>query len=258
LHIRVGRVQISIEAQPLVIFPESEAARVLTDEVKADAAALWSKLLRLYEGGAHLVLGYSSWGAYYEAEFDESGRRGYQLLDSARVLGAVEPVNNCSLPSEGVARELVPVLKEDPERVEEVCGEVVAEHGPEPTARQVRDHVQQPVARKPFKPRRQPLVDQFRGAVADLRRVTYRVSGLVDDDRFRAKRPELQRYSLSDLQLAREAIDEEIQALAPREEIDEQIQALAPVGRTVIVAVSNSPRAASRNERTSATTAQPI
>jgi hypothetical protein len=47
-------------------------ARALTDEVTQDAAALWAKLLRLYEGEAHIALGYSSWGAYYEKEFQSS------------------------------------------------------------------------------------------------------------------------------------------------------------------------------------------
>ena len=39
-------------------------------------------MLELYEGQAHLVLGYSSWGEYYEAEFGQSGRTGYRLLEA--------------------------------------------------------------------------------------------------------------------------------------------------------------------------------
>lgn len=42
----------------------SGEARRLTDEVKADAAKLWQKLLRLYNGGAHTALGYASWETY--------------------------------------------------------------------------------------------------------------------------------------------------------------------------------------------------
>jgi hypothetical protein len=67
---------------------------VLTEEVKADAAALWAKLLELYEGGAHKVLGYSSWGAYYEAEFGASKSDGYRLLDAARVADLIPNVGN--------------------------------------------------------------------------------------------------------------------------------------------------------------------
>lgn len=118
-------------------------ARDLTEEVKADAAALWAKLLTLYEGEAHKALGYSSWGDYYAEEFGESERRGYQLLEAARVMNALEPVQNFALPAnDHVARELAPVLREDPERVEEVWGEVIEEHGPQPTAKQVREKVQ--------------------------------------------------------------------------------------------------------------------
>jgi hypothetical protein len=142
----------------------SEAARVLTEEVKADAAALWAKLLELYEGGAHKALGYSSWGAYYEAEFGQSKQQGHRILDAARVVAQLgqSPIGDTlpsrrsagpskwssalgqspmgdSLPSERVARELVPVLRDDPERVEEVWAEVVEEHGPTPTAKQTRE-----------------------------------------------------------------------------------------------------------------------
>jgi hypothetical protein len=51
-----------------VVTMSGDDARMLTDEVKKDAAALWDKLLRLYRGGAHLALGYTSWGEYFVAE----------------------------------------------------------------------------------------------------------------------------------------------------------------------------------------------
>lgn len=138
----------------------AEAARVLTDEVKADAAALWAKLLELYEGGAHLALGYSSWGAYCSDEFDMGKSRSYQVLDAARVIEALPESTNCgmrsALPvdaprSEGVARELVPVLRADPESIPEVWGEVVAEKGPQPTAAEVREVVSRHVTPKQAK-----------------------------------------------------------------------------------------------------------
>jgi hypothetical protein len=68
----------------------SEAeARQLTDEVKSDAAKLGAKLLKLYDGNAHLALGYSNWGEYYQAEFGQSGRTGYRLLEAGRVVDAL-------------------------------------------------------------------------------------------------------------------------------------------------------------------------
>ncbi len=69
-------------------------ARDLTDEVKADAAALWTKLLTLYEGEAHKALGYSSWAEYYEEEFGESKSQGYRLIEAARVDRAPERFPN--------------------------------------------------------------------------------------------------------------------------------------------------------------------
>jgi hypothetical protein len=75
-------------------------------------------------------LGYSSWEGYYAAEFNESGSRGWHLINAARVVRALEEsqLTNVSPPtSEGVVRELVPVLRENPERVEEVWAEVVEE-----------------------------------------------------------------------------------------------------------------------------------
>lgn len=117
-------------------------ARDLTEEVKADAAALWAKLLTLYEGEAHIALGYSSWGDYYTEEFGQSRVHGYRLLQAARVADALSNPG-VTPPPEKVARELVPVLRDDPEKVEEVWGEVVELHGPEPTATQVREVVRE-------------------------------------------------------------------------------------------------------------------
>ena len=122
----------------------ADAARVLTDEAKEDAEALWGKLLALYEGGAHTALGYSSWGDYCAEEFDMGKSQAYRLLDSGRVIEALgdSPVGERPA-SESVARELVPVLRESPEEVEEVWAEVVQAHGPKPTAAQTREKVKQ-------------------------------------------------------------------------------------------------------------------
>lgn len=131
----------STEVAPMLT---ADAARLLTDEVKEDAAALWSKLLRLYERGAHTALGYSSWGSYYRAEFGGGTSGAYRLLEAAKVCELLtdSPIGEQTLPaSESVARELVPVLRDEPERVEEVWAEAVEEHGPEPTAKQVREVV---------------------------------------------------------------------------------------------------------------------
>jgi hypothetical protein len=130
----------------------AEQARALTDEVREDAAALWAKLLTLYAGGAHLALGYRSWGAYFEQEFRQSARHGYRLLEAARVVGELEagssdqlvtePYSGGPLPlNEGQARELAPLIG-DPEQLAAAWEEARDRFGPEPTAAEVRAVVQ--------------------------------------------------------------------------------------------------------------------
>ncbi len=106
---------------------EDRSRADLTDEVKADAAELWTRLLRLYKQGAHTARGYSSWGAYCRDEFAYSKSRAYEFLDAGKVDRLLAQSGIPERPtSEGVANELVPVLRDDPERVPEVWGEVVA------------------------------------------------------------------------------------------------------------------------------------
>jgi hypothetical protein len=129
---------------PMVL--SRDAARALTDEVKADAAALWSKLLRLYEGGAHTALGYSSWHAYCSVEFDLGRDAAYRTLKAAEVVEVLkQSPNGDSRPqpaTEAVARELAPVIRlHGPEVAAEVW-DVLTEDGRQPTAAQTRDVVQ--------------------------------------------------------------------------------------------------------------------
>lgn len=138
-----------------------DEARKLTDEVKGDAAALWTKLVRLYEGKAHKALGFRSWGAYYEAEFGGSARRGYQLLNAGRVFeklpigtDLVQRPHECTIvqrPSaETVLRELSPILRNAGDAVAEAWKESVEEANGQPTAKQVRDVVQRRNGKPPL------------------------------------------------------------------------------------------------------------
>jgi DNA N-6-adenine-methyltransferase (Dam) len=115
-------------------------ARALTDEVKRDAAALWTKLLALYEGRAHAALGYASWADYCAAEFDMRQSSAYRMLDAGRVVAALEahsPIGESAPANEAQARELVPLLKDEAELVE-LWRELRAEHGEQLTADKVR------------------------------------------------------------------------------------------------------------------------
>lgn len=87
-----------------------DEARSLTDEVKNDAERLWRKLVELYEGGAHLALGYAAWGSYFEAEFGQSKSHGYRMLEAARVASVLPHSPLGERPTERQARELAPLL----------------------------------------------------------------------------------------------------------------------------------------------------
>ena len=125
----------------------AETARALTDEVKADAQAMWLKLLELYDGGAHTTLGYDSWSEYAHFEFGYAKAYAYRLLEAGRVVADLpESPNGDSEPalpipqSEAVARELTP-LRPDPEEMREAWATVVERCGSQPTAQQVRAEV---------------------------------------------------------------------------------------------------------------------
>lgn len=98
----------------------AEQARTLTDEVKADAAALWAKLLALYEGGAHTALGYASWGDHCRERWSMSRTFAYDTINSTKLVGQLSPIGDTRPQSEAVARELAP-LRDEPEAMREAC-----------------------------------------------------------------------------------------------------------------------------------------
>lgn len=142
-------------------------ARSLTDEVKGDAERLWRKLVELYDGNAHGVLGHKSWGAYFKAEFGGTQSKAYQLLSAGQVVKELQgaPFSDLRMPAnQEQARELSPLVKQ-PEKLREVWSEVVEEH-PEPTAKQVREVVQRHTA--PDTPKRATATPRVVAALKEL------------------------------------------------------------------------------------------
>jgi N6-adenosine-specific RNA methylase IME4 len=124
---------------------EASAARALTDRIKEGAENLWRMLLEAYEGGAHTALGYSSWGAYFEAEFGCRKSKAYQLLEAGRVVRAIDANSAIAeRPTESQTRPLAPIAKTAPEGAARIWEAAVEEHG-DPTAadvgRMVEEHV---------------------------------------------------------------------------------------------------------------------
>jgi hypothetical protein len=112
----------------------ADEARALTDEVRRDAEALWAKLLRLYDGGAHTALGYGSWREYARAEFGFSKTNAYRLLEAGRV---VEALPEGPRPTATAVTDALAAAG-GPEAQRAVWAEAVERHGERPSATQVR------------------------------------------------------------------------------------------------------------------------
>jgi hypothetical protein len=94
-------------------------ARELTNRIKDAVESLWSLLLEAHERKAWLALGYETWQAYVETEFNMARSRSYQLLDQGRVVRALRgaAVSTSVDITEAEARDIKPVL---PQVVEQV------------------------------------------------------------------------------------------------------------------------------------------
>jgi hypothetical protein len=165
--------------QPLTRDLTEVDARRLTDEVKADAQRLWAKLLNLYEGRAHIALGYSSWADYCQQEFHMSNGHSYRLLQAARVvnqlpMGSYPQVVSQVPESERLARELVPLLGNS-QAIDEAWNEAVETAGGVPTAAVVREIVARKLT-EPQPDRKKPLYD-LEGIDPDLFKLATQASG---------------------------------------------------------------------------------
>ncbi|MBO0767551.1 MAG: hypothetical protein J2O48_02580 [Solirubrobacterales bacterium] len=150
---------------------------------------------------------YSTFEEYCQQRWSMDRRNANRQIEAAEVVGSIDP----SLPrpaNVAVTRELAPLHREDPKRAQKVWAEVVEEHGPKPTARQVREHVQvaSEPAPEPRKENRRPLPDAFRDATLDLTRRVNTLTNLAADDRFPSNRERVT-FHRSDLTRARDALE---------------------------------------------------
>jgi hypothetical protein len=68
------------------------AARELTEQIKATATATYVLIHRAHENKVWVSLGYTSWESYVTSEFDMSKSRSYQLINQAKVVEAIKDV----------------------------------------------------------------------------------------------------------------------------------------------------------------------
>lgn len=123
--------------------PLSEGeARAITDTICNAMDVVWMLIARAHAGRAWEALGYDTWSDYVGAEFNMSRSRSYQLLDQARVVGAIEaavPEGTVVSITEAAARDLKGVLEEvvpeirertaglDPDEASDLLAEIVEE-----------------------------------------------------------------------------------------------------------------------------------
>lgn len=91
---------------------------------------------------------HATFEAYCRQRWGFSKVRATQLITAAEAVTVVTTGDTPAPRSERVARELVP-LRSDPDRLREAWERTVEEHGPEPTAKQVRQHVRPDAAGPP-------------------------------------------------------------------------------------------------------------
>jgi len=99
-------------------------ALALTQRIRRAGEELWALLLEAYERGAHTVLGYPTWQAYVDAEFDISRSQSYRLINQARVTRAIQEAT-ADAPIRVSVRD-AEVLKDDIEGAASEVAELVA------------------------------------------------------------------------------------------------------------------------------------
>lgn len=119
---------------------EARIERGLATFVDVGQALLEVRDGRLYRAG------HGTFEDYCRERWGMVASRARQLIAAAETAATVTDVTP-DLPTprnEAVARELAP-LRSDPPRLREAWQQAVEEHGPEPTAAQVRDKVRDPI-----------------------------------------------------------------------------------------------------------------
>ena len=122
---------------------EARIERGLATFVEVGEALLEIRDSRLYRAE------HATFEDYCRARWGISRPRAYELMHASEVVGAVSAnADTPTPPNEAVARELAP-LRDDPEKLREAWQDAVEEHGPAPTAKQVRQHVRPDAADPP-------------------------------------------------------------------------------------------------------------
>jgi hypothetical protein len=101
----------------------NEGARALTERIRVATTELAKLLAEAHDGEAWRALGYTSWSAYIDGEFDFNRRRSYQLLHQAKTIEVLsEAAGEAVAVTEREARSIAGRLPETAERVAAAVG----------------------------------------------------------------------------------------------------------------------------------------
>ncbi|MGW4126251.1 hypothetical protein [Nocardia sp. NPDC004711] len=214
-------IETTTEHQPLT----EEAARELTDNIRARVAQVWELVRYAYTGRVWTVLGYDSWDTYCAAEFDGAQLRipredRAEVVASLRDIGmstrAIAAATGLSQPT--VSRELSSSdSNESPDSVVGLDGRTyqtkpidrqpITADGIESSHTETGDSAASPR-------RRRPITDSFDTARGELLTKTNTLVRLTGDDRFDRHAGQLSHRFLADLLRARDALNQVIDRLS--------------------------------------------
>ncbi|MGW4121373.1 hypothetical protein [Nocardia sp. NPDC004711] len=214
-------IEITTEQQPLT----EEAARELTDNIRARVEQVWELVRHAYTGRVWTVLGYDSWDTYCAAEFDGAQLRipredRAEVVASLRDIGmstrAIAAATGLSQPT--VSRELS--SSDSNESPDSVVGLDGRTYQPKPIEREpITDSDNEIGPAENGEPavaprRRRPITDSFDTARGELLTKTNTLVRLTGDDRFDRHAGQLSHRFLADLLRARDALNQVIDRLS--------------------------------------------
>ncbi|QLY33956.1 hypothetical protein H0264_18525 [Nocardia huaxiensis] len=203
----------------------AEAARELTDTIRARAGQLWELIEQAYLTRAWVALDYDSWDAYCAAEFDGARLRipreeRSEIVASLREIGmSTRAIAAATGLGQGtVHREIEGLRTAVPNGTpDSVVGLDGKGYLPEPVEREpfpIDQDDDRDAGRGPAPRRRRPITESFDTARSELVTKTNTLVRLIDDDRFDRYAAQISHGNLGDLQRARDALEQVIDRLS--------------------------------------------
>ncbi|WP_458686397.1 hypothetical protein [Nocardia tengchongensis] len=220
---------IAAAPQPDSVLTE-EAARELTNTIRARVAQVWELVKQAYAARVWEPLGYGSWDSYCAAEFEGAQLRipreeRSEVVASLREIGmstrAIAAATGLS------QRTVANVAREQNCSPDSVVGLDDKVYRPKPAERQpdtadTSDEQTEPSREPAPVRRRRPIAESFDTARGELLTRLNTLVRLTGDDRFDKHSEQISRRCLGDLLRAREALTQVIDRLSNSSDLPEE------------------------------------